>query len=180
MTSFSFKEFKPTIFFLVKFLGIYLITNLLYGCYVTAWHPRPDPVTSWVSNQSAAILRVAGYDSQSIDNTKKPTTIILNGDTSVLSVYEGCNGINSAIVFLAFLLAFGPYNKTLFWFAPLGILLVHIANLLRIVLLFFVAIYLPHYLYFSHKYLFTAFIYLVVFAMWIGWVVKLSKASNEK
>lgn len=180
MTSFSFKEFKPTIFFLVKFLGIYLITNLLYGWYVTAWYPKPDPVTSWVSNQSAAILRAAGYDSQSIDNTKKPTTIILNGDTSVLSVYEGCNGINSAIVFLAFLLAFGPYNKTLFWFAPLGILLVHIANLLRIVLLFFVAIYLPHYLYFSHKYLFTAFIYLVVFAMWIGWVVKLSKASNEK
>ena len=180
MTTFSFTEFRPTIFFLVKFLGIYLIANLLYGWYVTAWHPRPDPVTSWVSDQTAAILRVAGYDSQSVDNSKKPTTIILNGDTSILSVYEGCNGINSAIVFFAFLFAFGPYKKTLLWFTPLGIVVVHLANLLRIVLLFFVAIYLPHYLYFSHKYLFTAFIYLVVFAMWIWWVMKLSRIPHDK
>lgn len=180
MTSFSFQEFKPTIFFLVKFLGIYIIANLLYGWYVTAWNPKPDPVTSWVSGQTASILRVVGYDSKSIDSPKKPTTIILNGDTSVLSVYEGCNGINSAIVFFAFLFAFGPYNKTLFWFAPLGIVLVHLANLLRIVFLFFVAIYLPNYLYFSHKYLFTAFIYLVVFMMWIWWVVRLSRTTHAK
>lgn len=123
---------------------------------------------------------MVGYDAQSIDNSKKPTTIILNGDTSILSVYEGCNGVNSAIVFLAFLFAFGPYTKTLLWFASLGVVFVHLANLLRIVLLFFVAVYLPHYLYFSHKYLFTAFIYLVVFAMWIWWVAKLSRISHEK
>jgi exosortase family protein XrtF len=180
MTSFSFKEFKPTIFFLVRFLGIYLTLNLLYGWYVKAWNPKPEPVTSWVSSQSAWVLRVAGYDSESVNHRSKPTTLILNEEVAILSVYEGCNGINSGIVFLAFLLAFGPYKKSMIWFVPTGLLVIHLANLMRIILLFFVSIYLQHYLYFTHKYLFTAFIYLVVFGLWITWILKFSKAPNEK
>jgi len=180
MNGFSFQEFKPTIFFLVKFLGIYLVVNLLYGWYVTAWYPNPDPVTSWVSDQSAVILRAVGYEASSINHERKPTTLILNDKDAILSVYEGCNGINSGIVFLAFLFAFGTYRKALLWFAPLGILMIHLSNLARIILLFIVSIYLPDHLYFAHKYLFTAWIYLVVFALWIVWVKKFSRKVNER
>lgn len=178
MIEFNWREFKPTILFLVKFLGLYLLLNLLYGAYVTHWSPAPDPVTSWVSEQTASILRVMGYDARSFDRVEKSTTVILAGSKPILSVYEGCNGVNSAIVFLSFLLAFGPLNKAMMWFAPVGVLLIHLTNLIRIVLLFFVTIYLPDYMYFTHKYLFTAFIYLAVFAMWVWWVARLSKRKN--
>ena len=41
MKTLPLKEFKPTILFLVKFIGIYIVANLLYGIYVTAYATGP-------------------------------------------------------------------------------------------------------------------------------------------
>ncbi len=176
----NFKEFKPTIFFLLKFLGLYIVLNLLYGWYVTAWYPQPDPATQWVTSQSGMILDVFGYSTSTHNHPSKPTTYIAWNGRGIVSVYEGCNGLNVWIVFLTFLVAFGPYKKALIWFVPLGLLVIHISNLARIVLLFIVSIHMPNFLYFTHKYLFTAFIYLFVFLLWIWWVVKMGRPSKNE
>lgn len=173
-------EFKPTIFFLIRFFGIYLAGNLIYGAWITDWHPLPDPATRWVTEQSAIIIRLMGHAVEVHDYPGKPTTYIQLRENGIISVYEGCNGLNVGIVFLAFLFAFGPYKKSMIWFVPLGLLVIHLANLARIVLLFMVSLYEPNYLYFTHKYLFTAFIYLFVFLLWIWWVVKLAKPSAKQ
>lgn len=171
----SLQEFKPTILFLVKFFGIYIIGSLLYGWYVTAYHPRPDPMTSWVTEQSAVVLNLFGLEVTTFDNQVKPTTYIASATKNIVSVYEGCNGLNVVVVFLAFLFAFGPYTKTMMWFVPLGLLVIHISNITRIVLLVLIAMQMKSYYYFTHKYLFTAFIYLFVFLLWIWWVMRLAK-----
>ena len=168
-------EFKPTIFFLLKFLGLYLVGNLLYGWFVTAWQPQADPLTVWVSHQSAWVLNLVGHDVKALEYVGKPYVYLQVNEKAILSVFEGCNGINVVIVFFSFLLAFGPYTKSLLWFSFLGLLIIHVSNLARIVLLFFVAQYFPDQLFFVHKYLFTAFIYLFVFLLWIWWVVKFTK-----
>ncbi len=74
------------------------------------------------------------------------------------------------IVFAAFLAAFGGSMKKLGWFLPLGIVLIHLSNLARIILLYVVAVGYQHYFYYVHKYVFTAAIYAMVFALWIVWV----------
>ncbi len=173
-------EFKPTILFLIKFFGIYLMSNLLYGAWITHWEPKPDPVTHLVTEQSAAVIRILGHAVEVHDYPDKPTTYIQLRQSSIISVYEGCNGLNVSIVFLAFLFAFGPYTKAMIWFAPLGLLIIHLANLARIILLFWVSLYEPDYLYFTHKYLFTAFIYLFVFLLWIWWVMKLARPTLKQ
>lgn len=177
MKGFSFSEFKPTLLFLGKFIGIYVVGNLLYGMYITAWHPRPDPVTHVVSEQTAAALRICGWEVESIDNTRRPTTQLMYGKKAILAVYEGCNGLNTIIIFVAFIIAFGPLNKMAGWFIPLGIAIIHIANLFRIALLFFVVKFMPQFMYFTHKYLFTAILYIVIFVLWIVWVKKRKAAS---
>jgi exosortase family protein XrtF len=175
MTEFSIKEFRPTIMFLVKFLGIYLVGNLLYGFYVTAYSPAPDPLTRNVTVQTATALRLTGHEVEIEDHPVKATVMILDDGKSVVSVFEGCNGLNTAIIFIAFLFAFGPVSRQLIWFIPLGLLVLHVTNLLRIGGLFLIASYLPDFLYFTHKYLFTAVIYAVVFALWVWWVLKFAR-----
>lgn len=170
MASVSLKEFKPTIFFLAKFVGLYIVLNLLYGFYITAYHPQPDPITRLASENSAFVLRLFGTDVTALDSPSKPTTSLVCDGKSIVSVYEGCNGINVIIVFLAFIIAFGPFNKKMVWFIPLGFLCIHLINLGRISLLFWVSVKLPHYMYFTHKYLFTAIIYVAVLMLWIWWV----------
>lgn len=172
MNKISIKEFLPTIYFLAKFVGIYVVGNFLYGLYVTAYNPQPDPVTHWVTEQTAGILTVCGWPSTAEDTPNKATTRINYEGKSILAVYEGCSGINVMIIFVAFLIAFGPLSKALVWFIPLGLLLIHLMNLARITLLFWVSIYMHDYMYFMHKYFFTAILYVVVFVLWVWWVKK--------
>ena len=174
MKSLALKEFKPTILFLVKFVGIYLVSNLLYGVYVTAYSPAPDPITRFTSQQTALALGACGWPSTTKDNEKKPTTELIHDGRSVLAIYEGCNGINIMIIFVAFLIAFGPIGKHLLIFALAGILIIHLMNLLRIAMLFWVVLYLPDFVYFMHKYFFTAILFVIVFVLWIVWVKRFS------
>lgn len=177
MKSFSVKEFKPTILFLVKFIGIYVVGNFLYGWYVTVYEPSPDPVTHWVTDHTAAVLSSCGWPTVVEDRANKPTSNLKYDGKNILAVYEGCNGINVMIIFVAFLIAFGPLSRPLFWFIPAGLLIIHVMNLARITLLFWVSLYQKDYLYFMHKYFFTAILYVVVFVLWVWWV---RKFTSEK
>jgi exosortase/archaeosortase family protein len=58
------------------------------------------------------------------------------------------------------------------WFIPAGLIVIHIFNLGRISLLYFVAQRYEEYFYLFHKYFFTAIIYVVVFLLWALWVLK--------
>jgi len=172
MKNLSIKEFKPTILFLVKFIGIYVLANLLYGVYVTTYSPKPDPITSWSSYHTAIALRGCGWQVITRNSETKPITQLIFEKRTVLSIYEGCNGINVMIIFVAFVIAFGPSSRAMWWFIPVGLVILHAMNLARIALLFWVSLYMPDFMYFTHKYLFTAILYVVVFVLWIWWVKK--------
>jgi len=173
------KEFKPALRFLGVFVGFYLVMNLLYGWWITT-HNEADPATVWVTQQSSGLLNLFGEDTHTKPKVTAPTISILKGSRSVVNVYEGCNGINVAIVFLAFIIAFGGDKKKMMWFIPLGLVIIHVANLLRVSGLYLVAEYFQQYFYYVHKYAFTASIYLIVFVLWWWWIEKISKVSIRK
>lgn len=173
------KEFRPTIFFLIRFLAVYLSGSVLYGFYVTGYDPTPDPVTHFVTVQTAWVLDALGTECVANDNPAKATVWLMQGGRVVVSVYEGCNGINVMVIFVSFLIAFGPWKRQLMIFILVGILVIHLANLVRIGVLFQVAIKLPAYFYFSHKYLFTASLYVLVLLMWMIWLQYFAQAGKR-
>lgn len=175
-----FREFKPTILFLVKFIVLYLLLNLGYGLFVDIYSPTPDPLTRWVSEQSVVITQMFGVKAEIVVSRIDPYIGISSDNKNILSVYEGCNGANVAIIFIAFLLSFGNPSNKLLWFIPVGLLVIHLTNLFRITLLFFVSVKLPGFMYFAHKYLFTAIIYIITFFLWYIWIDKLYKRGNDQ
>ena len=108
-----FQEFKPAFTFLGKFLAIYIAGNLLYGIFVESFGNGPDTLTFWVTRQTSAILSWVGEESTIQINFVKPTVFLKRSGEIILSVYEGCNGINVMIVFVAFILAFGGRAKAI-------------------------------------------------------------------
>lgn len=172
-------EFKPVVFFLLRFLGIYLAGNLCYGLFVTYYHPGVDPITFSVTQQVSWLLNLFGYQTLVTTVADKHVADLQTPLLTALSVYEGCNGVNVWIIFCAFLFAMGPIKKQIFYFLGWGTLAIHLSNLLRLSFLFFVSVYLPNFWYFMHKYLFTAIIYLVVFTLWIVWV-RMHTSKNGK
>lgn len=172
------KEFKPTIYFLTKFITLYVVSSLVYGIYITSYEPEVDPFTKLITNQASAVLNIFGWETIPVDYPNKPTTYIRWQGRGIVSVYEGCNSLNVIIVFLSFIAAFGPLNKKLFAYLPISLTLIYLANLTRIVLLFFVVIYFQAYTYFAHKYFFTASIYLVVLVLWFWWL-RMNRQRNS-
>ncbi len=85
-----------------------------------------------------------------------------------------CNGITLMFLFAIFVIAYPGGIKNKLWFVPLGILIVHTINIIRILALVFIAKYDYRYLDFNHTYTFTFLAYSVVFGLWMLWVNKFS------
>jgi exosortase family protein XrtF len=164
------KEYKDALIFLLKYLLVYVSLNSLYALYIDHYKPDADPITLGVTRQVTFLLSLT--DSE-ITHEVVDTSVnvpILKGKRTVIEVYEGCNSINVIIVFVAFLIAFkGPLKATLKYLV-IGVALIYVVNLLRVIALYWVALYIPDTLYFFHKFFFTGIIYLVVFAFWYFWI----------
>lgn len=181
------KEFKPTILFLAKFFGLYLILSVLYGMYIKSYDeqkpPQLDSITRAVTYNVVQVAELFGYKGSVVQNDHMNFTseeeqtfdsIYLNGAYAI-SVEEGCNGINIMILFLAFVIGFNGRLKQMLWFIPLGFLAIHAFNLGRLLLLAYMNVELNgNGFHFFHKYFFTASIYLAVLGIWYVWVAKVS------
>lgn len=163
-------EYRPALIFLVVFIGLYLVLNTVYGLFITSFLPGADSVTKVVTQQVAYVLSFFHEEiSVMPDDTSRFIPILLSG-TVIVNVFEGCNGINVMIVYLSFLIAFRGTWKNTLYVGFGGIVIIYIMNLLRVGLLFEVALNFPNQLYFFHKFLFTGFIYAVVFVIWYYWI----------
>src|SRR5687767_10650169 len=113
-------QFRPAFYFVGKFLLIYFIGNVIYGLWVESYGERPDAITKAATEQTAWCLEIFGYEAETEDNLISPTVFILAEKLVVLSVFEGCNGINVMIVFVAFVVAFSGPLSAMAWFIPAG------------------------------------------------------------
>ncbi|MCC5916470.1 MAG: exosortase family protein XrtF [Cryomorphaceae bacterium] len=173
-------NFKPTIFFLLRFGLIYGIGSIIYAFYIAHHDPKPDPFTDIIATQLAGALRISGSDISLTEIPDEPLVqVIFNGNYNV-SIFEGCNGIAVMILFMAFVVAFrGWNNPKALWFIPMGIVAIHLWNLLRLSLLIHINEKYDNLFHFYHKYFFTAIIYLFVLLLWVIWV-NMQKSSTEK
>jgi len=163
-------ETKGALRFLAIFLGLYFSLNILYGIWITSYANQADPVTKTITKQTSRLLNLLGEKTTTHPADDKPSIGILKNEKKIIGVYEGCNSLNVMIVFVAFVAAFKGRPKQVAWFVPLGLVIIYLANLVRVGLLYFVAAYWSHYFYYFHKYLFTAIIYLIVFVLWLWWM----------
>ena len=80
-----------------------------------------------------------------------------------------CDGVALFALFAIFILAFpGPILRKA-WFIPAGIALLHLANVVRVIVLARIQATSPEWLEFNHDYTFTVLIYGLVFALWYLW-----------
>ncbi|MDI1355048.1 MAG: archaeosortase/exosortase family protein [bacterium] len=128
-------------------------------------------------------LNLFGYHTFTILQDRDVQVIGIDGSTGVW-VGSNCNAISLFSLFVVFILAYPGPIKHKVWFIPLGIILIHIANIFRVVALAMIAFHAPSYLNFNHTYTFTFLVYLFIFGLWMLWVNKfadkLQTNSNEK
>lgn len=175
-----FNDFKPVLKILLRFIIIYLLLVFAYQFYLKQFENTGlDPISTWVMRQTVFVQNSLGYESYM--NPGKPseeTTWFYTSGKYTSRMVEGCNAISVMILFLAFIFAFFKGAKT-FVFVGLGVLFLHIINVLRIAGLNILAIEFPDYMKIGHDYFFPAIIYGSVVLLWLIWIKFFALKTSE-
>lgn len=90
-----------------------------------------------------------------------------------VEVVGSCSGLKQFYQWIMLMILFpGPWKKKL-WYIPLGLLVIHIVNIFRIVILSVVVVHWPQHWDFIHEWILRPFFYVVIFMLWVIWVEKL-------
>lgn len=133
-----------------------------------------DYFTEVVANQTHKIMHIFTENAKVAPHISDPSIMIIYNNKFVARVIEGCNAISVMILFAAFVFAFSTQWKKTVLYIIIGILIIHILNIIRIAALTFALYHYPQYEEILHGTIFPLFIYGVVFVLWILWVTKFS------
>ncbi len=157
---------------------LYLILFLIHQFIVKKYTYYDQKFISGIITSAEFILKALGYKTfarlQSIDFQ----LVGIDGSNGVW-VGPNCNAITLFTLFSVFIIAYPGYQKGKLWYIPLGILCIHLLNIIRVVALALIAFYLPpEYLSFNHTYTFTFIIYAFIFMLWMIWINKFSNKTT--
>lgn len=97
-----------------------------------------------------------------------------------LLIDESCSAVKWFAHFIVMMLLFpGPWKHKL-WFIPIGIIVTHVVNIIRIAGLAVVLMNNHTAFDFYHDYVFRPFFYLVLFLLWVIWVEYIFLPSKKK
>jgi exosortase H (IPTLxxWG-CTERM-specific) len=122
-----------------------------------------DPYTTFVAHQARVALNLLG-ESARVDGQ------VLSSPRFAVQIYNGCNGLEAILVFVAGVLAFpAPWMKRLVG-VVLGVLTIQVVNIIRVVSLFYIGIFKPQWFAVSHVFIWQSLIILVGVVLWLVWV----------
>ena len=156
-----FASYRQEILFVSIFMAI-----LAGGFTLISWQPVNDnvivPFTGGVAKASGVALNVIGQGI-SMDGTK------IRNERFAVNIKNGCNGVETMIIFLAAVIAFPAAWKAKLAGLAIGILAIQAVNLIRVVALFLTGAYFPSFFDSSHTVVWQTIVILSGVLLWIFW-----------
>ncbi|MBK7129849.1 MAG: archaeosortase/exosortase family protein [Crocinitomicaceae bacterium] len=163
---------NPVVRFLFWASVGYLIWLMIYYLYIkthTNWDYYLDYSIVYLSQSLFDLLGIA----TTIEIESDHVILLMDGVVNTgVWVGDECNGFKLFSIFTIFILAYPGNWKTKAWYIPVGILLIHFANIIRVMALLAIYEKWPEFLDFNHNYTFTIFVYSIIFILWIRWAKK--------
>ncbi len=149
----------------VRFLALFLL--FLGGGFALVslrWvnNHAVEPFTAGVARASAGVLDLLGQHA-----THEGT--VIRGARFAVNIRNGCNGVETILIFLAAVIAFPATWRARFAGLALGIAGIQAVNLVRVVALFLTGAYLPHLFDTSHTVVWQTLVILFSVLAWIFW-----------
>lgn len=155
------KDYRQEIVFIGLFVLILSVSFTLISLQPVNDHVI-EPFTGLVAHASGIALNVIG---QNID---KQGTILRN-ERFAVNIRNGCNGVETMIIFLAAVFAFPASWRARIAGLGIGILAIQAVNLFRVVALFLTGAYFPKFFDSSHTVIWQTIVILSGVLLWIFW-----------
>jgi exosortase/archaeosortase family protein len=113
------------------------------------------------------VKHIIGYDINTLNTT------LYFPNNGYIAVNGSCSGLKQFYQWIFLMVLFpGPWKKKL-WYIPLGLLVIHLTNIFRIIVLSVILMNWPEYWNVSHDWILRPFFYVVIFVLWVIWVEKI-------
>ncbi len=164
----------------IRFLALFVLI-LGGGFTLLALNPVNDhviePFTAAVARVSGGLLNLMGQNVEmqgTVLRRSGPSTIELgseerSGAGFAVNIRNGCNGVETMIIFLAAVLAFPATWRARAAGLAIGIAVIQLVNLVRVVALFLTGVYLPRFFDSSHTVVWQTLVILCGVLLWIFW-----------
>lgn len=171
----------PLYRFLTKAVLLYILYYFVYELWLNQEGTLDLLVIRNLEDVSSFVLQTFGYSLISESHDVTIRTLGIDG-TNGIWIGDPCNGLTLFALFTGFVIAFPGPIKTKAWFIPVGLMAIHILNILRIIALALIIYYFPdpEVLEFNHTYTFTLIVYGFVFWLWYLWANRFSGISMKK
>jgi exosortase/archaeosortase family protein len=106
------------------------------------------------------------------------SSIIINNFKLIISLSS--SGLKPMLQFTVLMLIIpGPWkNKA--WFIPIGIIVIHLTNVLRIICFIIILRHWPQQIEYAHYTYLRLLFYIVIFGLWVVWVEKISITKHNQ
>lgn len=141
---------------------------------VVAWRPVNDhvvdPYTTFVAHEAAVVLKALGEQVR-VDGQ------VLSSPRFAVTIYNGCNGLEAILVFVAGVLAFpAPWRARLLG-VVVGFVAVQVLNVVRVVSLYYVGVWRPEWFTTAHVLVWQTVVILFAVVLWLVWVQRHALAA---
>lgn len=166
----------------VKFISLagflYLVLYLLHTFVIKKYTYYDQKFIGTIVRAAEWVLNLFGYKTGTRLQDLDMQVVWIDGGNGVW-VGSNCNAIALFCLFAVFIIAYPGMQKNKWWFIPLGIILIHILNILRVAALAMIAYYFPpETLQFNHTYTFTFIVYAFIFGLWMIWINKYAQSQK--
>lgn len=154
------------------FMLITLVFHYLWWGGLVQWLEGMEWFTNFREFMTRLVFVQAAWFNMHIlglEFTTTATTLIFPG-SGYVEVAESCAGTKQFYqIIVLFLLIRGPWKHKA-WYIPAAILLMHLVNVFRIIVLSWVVIHYTKQWDFIHEWILRPFFYVVIFAEWYIWI----------
>jgi len=169
-TETRYKHFRDVFWFAVLTLGIHY-SYRFWANSLHYWPVREGMLAVQQAMTNIVYHQSAWFNRHVLDiwmDLRDHTMYFYN--TCWISINKSCAGDKQILQFALLVLIYpGPWRKKL-WFIPVGVVIIHLTNILRIVLLSLVALNKPEWMGVLHDTVLRGMFYVVILALWIVWV----------
>jgi exosortase H (IPTLxxWG-CTERM-specific) len=131
-----------------------------------------EPFTAGVARASGVALNLLGQG-VTLDGT------VLRNERFAVNIRNGCNGVETMLIFLAAVLAFpAPWASRAIGLA-LGMIAIQLVNLVRVVALFLTGAYFPRLFDTSHTVIWQTLVILFGVLLWIYWANRFARPRSQ-
>ncbi|MCS3857812.1 exosortase/archaeosortase family protein [Salinibacter ruber] len=156
-------RYRPVLRFLAKAVAVYGAWYVLYDLWLL-----PDGrLDAWMS-QAAASVTGTTLSGLGLDVAVEGRTVQVARAAGV-RIIDACNGLTTIGAFIGFIVAYPGETKRRFWFIPLGIAAIFLANVGRVSVLASSQAYWPAAFSSLHGMPTRAPFHLTVFGLWVLW-----------